>query len=42
MPMISELFARGESERLQRLMTRAARYVFYGSVPLFVIVTWPV
>jgi O-antigen/teichoic acid export membrane protein len=34
MPTIAELHARDERERLQRLMTSAARFVFYGSLPL--------
>ena len=36
MPSIAELHARGEHDRLQRLMTRAARIVFYGSIPVIV------
>jgi O-antigen/teichoic acid export membrane protein len=38
MPWISELHTRGESERLQRLMTRASRIVFVGSLPLAIAV----
>ncbi len=34
MPSISELHTRGEGERLQRLMTHAARLVFFGSLPI--------
>jgi len=34
MPSISELQARGEGERLQRLMTHAARLVFFASLPI--------
>lgn len=34
MPTIAELYERGESEALERLLTRAARLVFLGSLPL--------
>ena len=33
MPTIAELYERGEAERLQRLLTRAAQGVFFGSLP---------
>jgi O-antigen/teichoic acid export membrane protein len=38
MPSIAELHARGQRERLQELMTHAARLVFYGSLPIVLIV----
>jgi O-antigen/teichoic acid export membrane protein len=38
MPSIAELHTRGESERLQRLMTHAARLVFFGSLPIVLAV----
>jgi O-antigen/teichoic acid export membrane protein len=38
MPTITELYERGEGERLQRLLTRASRWVFFGSLPAVVIV----
>lgn len=34
MPTIAELHERGESDALQRLLTRAARLVFIGSLPI--------
>lgn len=34
MPTIAELQERGEAEALQRLLTRAARLIFLGSLPL--------
>jgi O-antigen/teichoic acid export membrane protein len=39
MPSITELNTRGETERLQALMTRAARLVFFASLPIVLAVT---
>ena len=36
MPSVAELHARHESERLQRLMTNAAKLVFYASLPIVI------
>lgn len=33
-PTVSSLYASGEMERLQRLITRASRLVFFGSLPI--------
>jgi O-antigen/teichoic acid export membrane protein len=38
MPSIAELNATGETKRLQTLMTRTARIVFYGSLPVAIVV----
>jgi O-antigen/teichoic acid export membrane protein len=38
MPTVAELHARGEREELQRLLTKAARTVFFVSVPVAVAV----
>lgn len=38
MPSIAELNASGETTRLQALMTRTARIVFYGSLPVAIVV----
>ena len=38
MPAIAELLTLDRPEELQQLMTRSARIVFYGSLPIFVVV----